>query len=123
MNKLQLEILNSIRNLFNSELSSSYISKKADIAYTSISELRNNKRSLEKVNFDAINRLYNLAVKENLNEENFNRKKLSDLNDGTNLKKSVINIELTRCENSDVKIEITLKDFYNFEDKTLWNIE
>ena len=119
MNELQLEILNSIRNLFNSELSSSYISKKADIAYTSISELRNNKRSLEKVNFNAINRLYNLAVKENQNEENFNRKKLSDLNDGTNLKKSAINIELTRCENSDVKIEITLKDFYNFEDKTL----
>ncbi|CEK36507.1 hypothetical protein UMC2_33771 [[Clostridium] sordellii] len=119
MNELQLEILNSIRNLFNSGLSSSYISKKADISYTTVNELRNNKRSLEKVNFDAINRLYNLAVKENLNEENFNRKKLSDLNDGTNLKKSAINIELTRCENSDVKIEITLKDFYNFEDKTL----
>lgn len=30
-------------------------------------------------------------------------------------KKKTVRVDLVRCENSDVKIEITLKDFYNFE--------
>ena len=86
MNDLQLEILNSIRNLFNSGLSSTYISEKANIAYTTVNELRNYKRSLEKVSFNTINKLYYLSVMENLNEEKINRKKRNDLNDGINVK-------------------------------------
>ena len=95
MNRLQLEILNSIRNLFNSGLSSSYISKKADIAYTTVNELRNYKRSLEKVSFNTINKLYNLSVKENLNEEKLNRKRRNDLNDGINVKIKVNELIVT----------------------------
>ncbi|EDT14168.1 hypothetical protein ACSW8Q_15890 (plasmid) [Clostridium perfringens] len=86
MNNLQNELLNSIRNLFTSNLSTKYISEEANIAYTTINELRNYKKSLNNVNFNTLNRLYNLAILENLNEEKVNRKKRNDLNDGIDFK-------------------------------------
>ena len=48
MNNLQNELLNSIKNLFASNLSTKYISEKTNIAYTTINELRNYKRSLNR---------------------------------------------------------------------------
>lgn len=95
MNNLQNELLNSIKNLFASNLSTKYISEKTNIAYTTISELRNYKRSLNNVNFNTLNRLYNLAILENLNEEKLNRKKRIDLNDGINVKIKIKEIIVT----------------------------
>lgn len=66
MNNPIYELTESIRNVLNSNYTSKEISDYCDISYTTINELKNKKRNIEKLNFSFSQSLYRFAVNHHL---------------------------------------------------------
>lgn len=63
------ELIESIKNVLNSDFTSKEISDYCDISYTTINELRNGKRDLDKCSLQICRSLYSFATKNYLNQE------------------------------------------------------
>lgn len=65
----QYNIYKSIRNLLNSSISTKEISKTTNISPTTVNELRNESRDIDKTSFQNAFSLYNMSIQNKLNEE------------------------------------------------------
>lgn len=65
----QYNIYKSIRNLLNSSISTKEISKITNISPTTVNELRNESRDIDKTSFQNAFSLYNMSIRHKLNEE------------------------------------------------------
>lgn len=63
------EIIKSIQNVFESSFSTKAISDETKIAYTTVSELRNNKRDIFSTSVENCSSLYSFAIRHNLNQK------------------------------------------------------
>ncbi|WIK66590.1 hypothetical protein [Globicatella sanguinis] len=68
----------NIENLINSDISSYRISKETGIPYTTVNELKNGTRSIDKANFLTIETLSNYWEDLNMNLKEINLKLKSD---------------------------------------------
>lgn len=71
-----LEIIQSARNVLNSNFSTKEISDKCNVSYTTISELRHEKRDIRKSNLEICNALYLFAKNNNLDQQFLNNEKM-----------------------------------------------
>lgn len=69
------EIIKSIENLLESSVSAATISKSCDISYTTISELKNQKREIENVSFSILMKLYNFSIDNHLDNAYLQKEK------------------------------------------------
>ncbi|KGL43636.1 hypothetical protein [Listeria newyorkensis] len=82
-----LEIIKSIYNVFTSDFSTTAISESCEISYTTVSELRRNKRELSNTSIEICNSLYRFAKQNQLDEQFLQKEKQKGSN-------NIINIEI-----------------------------
>lgn len=74
------EIIKSIRNIFDSNISTNDISKDSGVPYDEILELRNNKKDIYSISVEDCIALYNFATTNRLNQEVLDYKNIKKVN-------------------------------------------
>lgn len=110
------EIIKSIKNVFESNFSSKVISEETGLSYTTVNELRNEKRDLYSTSAENCSALYSFAIAHKLNQEVLNAQKRKGAYDAINLKLRIekVVVAFNRLDLFSIGY-MTIHDKYNHE--------